>query len=328
MTEDNPSAEMARHAQAAAEMVLANFGYELDFSEPTIGTVESLLSALWQQGDRDLFPQAALLFGAYLGEVVRCCHPQATWMAGSLTPDGPSPPLVIEDITLYPLSWCFKRLHNGPDDSVVEKYMAFREALAERGLLGDRTDSTPAGGAQTARDQEDGSLLRLATEWLAGKLISRGLELVPMAVTLSPQGEVKGVLVQPVAGGGGVYQQLLAALRQAVGRGRFIGVAVCALGEVTEPGAGRPMRALIVDIEHVRLAPRTWIWPFEKVGDEHRFGGATGEGYVRPGASQVFDAPDQPAEFSYTGPFGPLIETFPVAPADVARLRARAQGKH
>jgi hypothetical protein len=73
------------------------------------------------------------------------------------------------------------------------------------GLCGKDTDSTPA------RDEEDGALLRLAAEWLAGKLIRRGFDLSPMAVTLSPQGEVKGVLVQPVQGGGDVYWQLLAA---------------------------------------------------------------------------------------------------------------------
>jgi hypothetical protein len=79
---------------------------------------------------------------------------------------------------------------------------------------------------------------------------------------------------------------------------------------------------VIVDIEHARLAPRTWIWPFEKIGDEYRFGGATGEGYIQPGTRQVFDAPDQPAEFRYSGPFGPLVETIAIAPADVARMRA------
>jgi hypothetical protein len=182
-------------------------------------------------------------------------------------------------------------------------------------------------GMGLSREEEGALLLRLTAEWLVGKLISRGINLVPMAVTLSPQDDLKGVTVHLADGGGDMYWQLLAALRRAVAEGRYRGVAVCSLGEVTEPGAGEKTQAVIVDIEHQNLAPCVWIWPFQKVGGEYRFGGATGEGYIRPGTRQVFDAPDQPAEFRYTGPFGPLIESISVAPKDLANLKARAAGR-
>jgi hypothetical protein len=178
-----------------------------------------------------------------------------------------------------------------------------------------------------SRDEEDATLLRLTVEWFVGKLISRGINLVPMAVTLTPQGDLKGVVVQLAEGGGDMYWQLLAALRQAVAEGRYCGVAVCSLGKVTEPGAGEKTQAVIVDIEHQNLDPRVWIWPFQKAGTEYRFGGATGEGYIRPGTRQVFDAPGQPTAFNYTGPFGPLVETISVAPKDLAALRAQAAGQ-
>lgn len=178
-----------------------------------------------------------------------------------------------------------------------------------------------------SRNEEDALLLRLTAEWLVGKLISRGIHLVPMAVTLSPQDDLKGVTVQLAEGGGDMYWQLLAALRQAVAEGRYRGVAVCSLGAVTEPGAVEKTQAVIVDIEHQNLAPRVWIWPFQKVGSEYRFGGATGEGYIRPGTRRVFDAPGQSTEFSYTGPFGSLVESVSVTPKDLANLRARAAGR-
>jgi hypothetical protein len=177
------------------------------------------------------------------------------------------------------------------------------------------------------RDEEEGSLLKLTAEWFLSKLIRRNVDVVPMAVTISPRGEVKGVTVQLAEGGGDMYWQLLAALRQAVAEERYRGVAVCVLGSVTEPGAKAKTRAVIVDIEHQGLDPITWIWPFEKVGDDYRFGGRTGDGYVRPGTRQVFGRPGGGAEGDYTGPFGRLVESIAVAPADLARMRSMAAGR-
>ena len=38
----------------------------------------------------------------------------------------------LDDIQLFPISWCYKRLYNGPEDSVVKKYLAFREVIDSR----------------------------------------------------------------------------------------------------------------------------------------------------------------------------------------------------
>lgn len=129
------NAQMARFARDAAEMVRAEYGHELDFSAPTIGAVESLLNGFWMEEEKsdELFTKVALLFGSYIGEMIRAHYPQASWAGGSLTPDAPPPSLHVGDIELSPIVWCFKRLYNGPGDSVVSKYMAFRQAAAERG---------------------------------------------------------------------------------------------------------------------------------------------------------------------------------------------------
>lgn len=122
--------EMAQHARAAAEMVLEEYGHEMDFSEPTIGAVESLLSALHDDPDdsSELYAQFALLFGAYIGEMIRAHYPDAIWIEGSLTLDAPPPLVRVGHIDISPIVWCFKRLHNGPAESVVTKYLAFRDA--------------------------------------------------------------------------------------------------------------------------------------------------------------------------------------------------------
>ncbi len=128
------SGEMERHARAAAEMVREEYGHELDFSEPTIGAVESILNGFWEDGgnENDLLATVALLFGAYIGEMIRSHWPEAAWIGGSLTPGAPPSTLQVGDIELFPIAWCYKRLHNGPADSVVDKYLAFRLAIAER----------------------------------------------------------------------------------------------------------------------------------------------------------------------------------------------------
>jgi hypothetical protein len=125
--------EMAGHARAAAEMVLAEYGHELDFSEPTLEAVEVLLDGLSREGDDGgLFATVALLFGSYIGEMIRAHYPQASWVGGSLSPDAPPPFLRVDTIEIFPIVWCYKRLHHGPSASVVDKYIAFRQAASER----------------------------------------------------------------------------------------------------------------------------------------------------------------------------------------------------
>ena len=131
MPTNNVNAEMARRAKVAAEMVRSEFGRELDFTEPTIGAVEAILNAFWEErANQDVsLPTVSLLFGSYIGEMIRNCFPQATWLDGSNTPNSESPTLRVGDIDLFPLSWCYKRLTHGPAESVVEKYVAFRHAI-------------------------------------------------------------------------------------------------------------------------------------------------------------------------------------------------------
>lgn len=129
------AAEMRVHAEAAAEMVFAEYGHTLDFSEPTIGAVEAILDGFWKEGglSDDLAANIALLFGSYIGELVREAFPEAKWVRGESSPDSAGSPYIqLDDIKLFPVTWCYKRQYNGPDDSVVKKYLAFREVIDAR----------------------------------------------------------------------------------------------------------------------------------------------------------------------------------------------------
>jgi hypothetical protein len=151
MPTDDVNSEMRRHAQAAADMVQAEYGkkmdLKMDFTEATLGAVEAILNGFWQEGGcpDDFLATVALLFGSYIGEVIRNCFPQATWIPGSTTPDAAPPTLRVGDIDVFPMVWCSKRLYNGPQDSVVDKYLAFRQAIDSR-------EATVKPGAARGRD--------------------------------------------------------------------------------------------------------------------------------------------------------------------------------
>ncbi len=135
MAKRDVGAEMRKHADAAAEMVLAEYGHRLDFSEPTVGAVEAILNGFWKEGhfSEDLAANITLLFGAYIGELIREAFHDAQWVRSESAPGGiESPCIQLDDIELFPISWCYKRLYNGPDDSVVNKYLTFRKVMDSR----------------------------------------------------------------------------------------------------------------------------------------------------------------------------------------------------
>jgi hypothetical protein len=134
MPTDAVSSEMQRRAREAVKMAATVYGEELDFTEPTVEIVERILSSLGADHELSDDDRARVVwvFGPYLGEVVRQRFPDARWERYHPTYDQAGPYLKIADIQLFPLVWCYKRLYNGPEESVALKYRAFREAHAAR----------------------------------------------------------------------------------------------------------------------------------------------------------------------------------------------------
>lgn len=126
------AAEMKKHADAAVEMLTEEYGAQLrasgiqmDFSEQTVGIVESVLGAFHE--DEELDPQTlknmSLLFGAYVGEILRKQFPKAQWAEDQRGAKF----IQVGTSQASPVAWCYKRLVNG--ESVFEKYMTFRNHI-------------------------------------------------------------------------------------------------------------------------------------------------------------------------------------------------------
>lgn len=126
-TDIDVNTEMENHAKAAIEMVLAEYDHTLDLSEPSIGDIAAILNALWQSQDisDEFIESAALLFGSYIGETIRHNFTLASWNKTCSEPAF----LRINGVDHFPTEWCYRQLKNGPADSVIDQYIAFREAV-------------------------------------------------------------------------------------------------------------------------------------------------------------------------------------------------------
>ncbi|MBX9692830.1 MAG: hypothetical protein K2Z81_10630 [Cyanobacteria bacterium] len=124
------SEEMREHALACVEMI-QDFGHELDFSEGTIGAVDALLNAFWKESDEDERTNLAVLFGGYVGELICARFPNASWKEPDET--RPFPYISLGEIQVFPVVWCYKQVCNGPQDSLIEKYMKFRDQAIANG---------------------------------------------------------------------------------------------------------------------------------------------------------------------------------------------------
>lgn len=62
-----------------------------------------------------------IIAGAFVGEAIRRTH-GGTWLKDSEIPDAGLFPLRLDIGTIYPINWCAKRLANGREDNIYDKY--------------------------------------------------------------------------------------------------------------------------------------------------------------------------------------------------------------
>ncbi len=110
----------------AIDLAARNFGWTLDWSEPSIRLVEEMLGQLHEEMADEQPPEDAIwtfakAFGSYLGEVLRRHH-GGEW--GLVTMDGQSLPGFQQKngALCWPWSRAQKRLVNGPEDNVWHYY--------------------------------------------------------------------------------------------------------------------------------------------------------------------------------------------------------------
>lgn len=118
-------------AAKAAEWVKADRGIDLDYTVDSIKVIEEELGRLSKEVDQAK-PQPGTMgtatgYGAYVGEVLRR-RDGGVWQADHAIAGPRSFPLTLSsNQTVFPISWCWKRLTKGEEDNVYHKAVLFSE---------------------------------------------------------------------------------------------------------------------------------------------------------------------------------------------------------
>lgn len=126
---DDTPARMRHFAEQAVIDAAGRYRTQLDYSPESVEAVERILDSLARASnaqrstDADLRAEA-LIFGAYIGEVIRRQH-GGEWARDHQQAGPGSYPLSWQGHDSFPYGWCYKRLTNGPEDNVWHKYQYF-----------------------------------------------------------------------------------------------------------------------------------------------------------------------------------------------------------
>jgi hypothetical protein len=103
----------------------------LDYTPESIKIVESILGSVHDQYVKNPDSVSARglgsAYGAYVGEVIRRSENGAKWERDDPVAGEKSYPLRWGGRVSFPMSWCYKRIVNGPEDNVWNKYSSLRQ---------------------------------------------------------------------------------------------------------------------------------------------------------------------------------------------------------
>ncbi len=125
---DNIDVFMASLSVQAVERAKSGYGVTLDYSADSVKEVEKLLAMKYDLGHTHPMTEeetsdAAHLWGAYIGEVIKRQHP-AHWERDSAAAGKGALPIVFNDTgeQSFPCAWVYHRLKNGDEDNVWTKF--------------------------------------------------------------------------------------------------------------------------------------------------------------------------------------------------------------
>lgn len=122
---------MQAFAADALLMAKNDHGIVLDYSPASIEKVEQFLGKTYEECQRLNTTAAtkpiAIVFGAYVGEVIRRSDPGSQWTQEQAVAAQRIYPLRWLGGDHFPVDWCHKRLLNGPQDSVWVKYSTLKQ---------------------------------------------------------------------------------------------------------------------------------------------------------------------------------------------------------
>lgn len=115
-------ADMIKYALEIGQI----FELNLDFTDDSIKNVEKILSEIHDEyvstkNDEGL-NGVAIQFGFYIMETIEQNHGKAWFERNHKDFGENSFPFYWNEMTLFPIGWCQKRIFDGPDDNIWPKY--------------------------------------------------------------------------------------------------------------------------------------------------------------------------------------------------------------
>jgi len=126
-TKEEVISEMRRYAEMAVRDAKSGYEIDLDYSPESVEHVEQILSGLHEIHATDTLAESelnrhSLKWGAYVGEVTKRMH-ECEWALDSEMGGEKSFPLIYHDRgESFPVQWCAKRIINGEEDNVWNKF--------------------------------------------------------------------------------------------------------------------------------------------------------------------------------------------------------------
>jgi hypothetical protein len=125
---DSIDAFMASLSDQAVERAKSGYGVKLDYSADSVKEVEKILAMKYDMTHsypvtEEQISDAAHIWGAYIGEVIKRQHP-AHWERDSSVGGKGALPIVFNDTgeQSFPCAWVYHRLKNGEEDDVWVKF--------------------------------------------------------------------------------------------------------------------------------------------------------------------------------------------------------------
>jgi hypothetical protein len=153
---ENVDQDMVSLSAQAVERARSSYGVTLDYSPDSVKQVETLLATKYElQKTHPMTEQeiadAAHLWGAYVGEVIKRIHP-AHWVRDSQVAGKDALPIVYEDNSgeSYPCAWVYHRLKNGEEDNVWIKFHYYTQAGGLEKYFQPKTESASPGKNKNA----------------------------------------------------------------------------------------------------------------------------------------------------------------------------------
>ena len=120
------SAEMMNNANEAINDAQQNFKIELDYSEKSIESVDTILQSFHENYEKDKtkvdITNVSRIYGSYIGEVVKRNSQYATWLIKRDPETGNTTyKLKVDSADMFPVDLCRKRIENGSEDNIVHK---------------------------------------------------------------------------------------------------------------------------------------------------------------------------------------------------------------